>query len=249
VTLKKIWDRTCRTVSSGRLVLHVTSTEEAAESERAYPKTLFTIIPNGVAIPDSPSRQEDETVMRLLFLGRLHPKKGIENLLAACSRLGSAWSWRLTIAGDGIPGYVASLRALIEKLGLSGQVRMAGQVTGEAKQRLFEQSDLLIAPSFTENFGMVVAEALAHEVPVIVSHGCPWQGVETHACGVWVANDPDTLFNSISDLRQRPLRDMGRRGREWMIRDFGWDKRAAQMVTVYRDLVHPAEIGQPHFTV
>jgi glycosyltransferase involved in cell wall biosynthesis len=117
-------------------------------------------------------------------------------------------------------------------------------VSGQAKQQLLEQSDLLVAPSFTENFGMVIAEALAHEVPVIASRNTPWSSLGSERCGLWVDNDPETLVESILKLRQCALGEMGRRGRAWMIRDFGWTKRAMQMCDVYRSLVLAPESAE-----
>jgi glycosyltransferase involved in cell wall biosynthesis len=248
VTLKKWWDRTCRLVSPRRVVLHVTSEEEACESAKAYPHTPFAVIPNGVSIPERLNRQEGDGTLRLLFLGRLHPKKGIENLLAACSRLDSAagapWQWRLTIAGVGDAGYTASLQSRIHELGLADRVRMIGHVSGPSKLQVFEQSDLLVTPSFTENFGMVIAEALAHEVPVIASRNTPWKSLDEERCGLWVDNDPATLVESILQLRKCALRDMGRRGRAWMIRDFGWEWRAREMLDVYSNAICSAERGR-----
>lgn len=245
VRAKKYWDRLCRLVSPRRAVLHVTSDDEARESAQVYPHTPFAVIPNGVSIPESLNRHTDGRTLRLLFLGRLHPKKGIENLLAACAQLdeaaGAPWQWRLTIAGIGDPAYTASLGSLIRQLRLSERVRMAGQVSGSSKQELLEQSDLLVAPSFTENFGMTIAEALAHEVPVIASRNTPWQAIGTEGCGLWVGNDPGTLVRSILQLRTGALREMGRRGRAWMIREFSWTKRAAEMLDVYRGLTSSAE--------
>ncbi len=92
-------------------------------------------------------------------------------------------------------------------------------------------------PSFSENFGMVVAESLATGVPVIVSKGAPWSEIEKHGCGLWVGTDPDCLVEAIKHISDSPLAVMGKKGREWMERDFTWPAIAERMNDVYRDLV------------
>src|SRR5262249_46828558 len=156
--------------------------------------------------------------LRLLFLGRLHPKKGIENLLEGCRTLASEsdLKWSLTISGAGEPRYVGALSARIKKRELQTPVKMVGENVGEGKQKLFAHADIAVIPSFTENFGLVVAEALAHGVPVIASRSTPWQRVEKVGCGLWVDNDPQSLAKAVLRMSRMPLRTMGQRGRAWM---------------------------------
>ena len=169
----------------------------------------------------------------MLFIGRLDPKKGIEALLKACSLVDSALPWRLAITGWGPPEYVSQLKEQIHALGLSGRVEMLGAVLSEEKKGLFECSDVALVPSYTENFAIVVAEALAHGVPVIASKGTPWSRLEEMKCGLWVDNDPETLADSIRSISTMPLQDMGRRGREWMQNEFSWRSVTNQMLALY----------------
>jgi glycosyltransferase involved in cell wall biosynthesis len=137
--------------------------------------------------------------------------------------------------------YVQTLLDQIRTLGLSQQVRMVGDVRGEVKQNLFEHTDTVIVPSYTENFGMVVAEALAHAVPVIASTGTPWSRLEEMGSGLWVNNDPESLAKAIEHMSKMPLSEMGRRGREWMRKEFTWESRAREMMEAYKKLVHKTE--------
>lgn len=239
VVLKGAWEHVCRTVASHSVVLHVTSEAEAHESRARFPGAGVALVPNGVMVPDEIGHVAPNGALRLLYLGRLHPKKGIENLLAGLARLGgqSGPRWSLVIAGGGERGYAASLGRLVAELGLSRQVTMAGEVSGEAKRELFERSDVVVVPSYTENFGMVVAEALAHGVPVIASRGTPWQRLEEMHAGLWVDNAPDSLASAIRTIGRMPRRDMGERGRAWMRREFSWDRRAREMVEVYSTVI------------
>ena len=240
---KAIWERICRALATNRIILHVTSQEEAKESLRRCPGVETTIIPNGVEIPDSLSPTNSNGILRLLYLGRLHPIKGIENLLTACKLLNeeSVLSWSLTLAGPGDHAYGQTLRRIIQEYKLSDRVKMVGEVREEKKQQIFENSNLTVVPSYTENFGMVVAESLAHGVPVIASKGTPWRLVEEIGCGLWIENDVESLAKAIEQISRMPLQEMGRRGREWMTKDFSWDERCKEMVEVYFKLLkHPS---------
>jgi len=238
VKLKAAWESVCRITAPATLTLHVTSEEEKLESLKRFPTAKVVVIPNGVEIPPAINHRGRKGSLRLLYVGRLDPKKGIENLLKACARLRrNGFPFLLVVAGTGEAEYEVSIRRLIVELGLAEIVEMVGQVTGVAKQRLFENTDVVVVPSHTENFGMVVAEALAAGVPVIASKGTPWSRIQEIRCGLWVANDPDGLADAIESMSIQPLREMGERGREWMKKEFSWDSVSQQMEKAYRNLL------------
>lgn len=235
--LKSLWEGMCsRLLVPGRCVLHVTSAQEAEESRHRVACAAVRIVENGVDIPSQvpartwkPARQ-----LRLLFMGRLDPKKGIENLLHAMLQLEPTAV--LTICGSGDPSYESALGQLADGLGLSGRVRFEGHVTGAAKLRAFTEADICVMPSYTENFGMVVSEALAHGVPVLASDRTPWAEVVERGCGRLSANDPDSLAQAVRAMAQQDLRQMGGIGRQWMTEAFSWDSVAARMDVIYREL-------------
>ncbi|MGD0074005.1 MAG: glycosyltransferase [Candidatus Binataceae bacterium] len=240
--LKTMWERICRAVAPRRLRLHVTSEEENRESTSRLPGIQTVIIPNGVEIPDESRHTERKEALRLLYIGRINPKKGIENLLAAFKLLnGHGPQYKLTIAGTGDGPYEASIRGEIARLALSHQAKMIGQVIGDAKHEAFENADVVVVPSHVENFCMVIAEALAHGVPVIASKGTPWAGVESVGCGLWVDNDPPSLADAIERINHMPLDDMGQRGRRWMVQQFSWETIAAKMLECYASLLPQRE--------
>jgi glycosyltransferase involved in cell wall biosynthesis len=148
---------------------------------------------------------------------------------------GDAEPWTLKIAGTGEGDYSKVLKSKVEKLGLQARVEFLGEVFGEAKENLFAESDVLVVPSYVENFGMVIAEALAHEVPVIAARGTPWKGLQTTDCGLWVENDAESLATAIRRMRRLPLKEMGKRGRCWMQREFSWEAVSRQMLAVFQD--------------
>ncbi|MGI9074373.1 MAG: glycosyltransferase [Bryobacteraceae bacterium] len=239
VFAKAVWESLCCNLLPRRTTLHVTSEEESAGNSQRLGTTPSCLIRNGVDIPPLAPPLSNDGVLKLLFIGRLDPVKGIENLIVATSIAARAGmgKWRLRVAGTGDPGFVAHLRGLIHRAGIASQVEFCGHVEGEDKYREFAASDVVVVPSHTENFGLVVAEALAHARPVITSRGTPWREVEQHQCGLWVENDPGSLATAIGRINQCDRFAMGQRGREWMRTDFCWLERARRMLSLYEQLV------------
>jgi glycosyltransferase involved in cell wall biosynthesis len=169
----------------------------------------------------------------------------VENLLTAYKNVHVSLRCKssLTIAGSGEQQYTEKLTSQIRRLGLTHSVKLVGHVTGEVREKLFYDSDLVVVPSHAENFCLVVAEALAHGVPVIASQGTPWKRIEEIGCGLWVNNNPDTLAEAIKRITLMPRLEMGRKGREWMQKEFSWNSVTEKMLGVYRDLVQPEAHG------
>lgn len=237
--LKASWDAVCRSlIVPARTVIHATSEAEAKAARRRMPRSRIEIVPNGVDLPElSESRQWiPGGELRLLYLGRLHPIKGIENLLRGLASLDDM-SVSLRICGTGESSYVEALRALVQSLGLQGRVTFVGEITADEKGAAFQSADICVVPSFSENFGMVVAESLAHAVPVIAARGTPWAGLEERMCGAWIDNSSASLGGTITAMRREDLQAMGLRGRAWMRESFGWLRAAERMASVYRELV------------
>lgn len=234
---KALYERACRAAAPNRCFLHVTSEDEAAESRARMRQMPLEIVPNGVELPpldDAPAR-EPGAELRLLFIGRLHPIKGLENLLEAMALLRREGDVPVTlaVAGRGEPSYEAALRARVAELEISGAVRWLGQVHGDEKRRVFQACDVVVVPSFAENFGMVVVEALAHARPVIASRGTPWSALEREGAGLWSEHAPGSLAAAIRTMARSEHAEQGLRGRAWMERDFGWDGIAARMEALF----------------
>jgi glycosyltransferase involved in cell wall biosynthesis len=216
--------------------LHATSEEEYEDIRRLGFRVPVAIIPNGVTMPAVVQRPSKD-LRSFLYLGRLHPEKGLENLLHAWSQIESKLGgWCLRIVGPDPIGYRFELEALSRKLKLN-KVFFDEAVVGELKSRVFNESEVLVLPSPSENFGMVVAEALAAEVPVIATNGTPWSDLSTRRagwyCGTSAKDIADTLqLAAATHWCER--RKMGKCGREWMRSSYGWDSVAGKMATTYR---------------
>ena len=222
-------------------LLFATAEQEAQGIRRLGLRQPIAVIPNGVKLA-VPQRNGvlDERLQRsprtALFLSRIHPIKGLLNLVEAWGRVRPA-NWRLCLAGPDEGGHLTVVMRRVRELGLETAVEFVGEVEGDTKTALFANAELFILPTFSENFGVVVAEALACGVPVITTKGAPWKGLLTHRCGWWIDIGVEPLVAALREATALPpdtLRDMGRRGRAYVEQHFGWPGIAQQMLSVYR---------------
>lgn len=175
----------------------------------------------------------------LLFVGRLHPVKGLENLLAAWKNVAAqTQGWRLRLVGCGMVGYEERLRQIIQNDQIES-VELVGAKYGDELEREYAEADCLILPSFTENFGGVVVDALAHGVPVITSRFTPWQEVDG-LCGWWRGNTVGELEAVLEEMMALPdtlLHEMGLKGRVLVEKKYTWPAVADQMRRVYQSVI------------
>jgi glycosyltransferase involved in cell wall biosynthesis len=228
-------------------LLHATSDVEYQEIREQGFTAPVVVIPNGIDVPALPSegvRTDAPSMRTLLFLSRIHPTKGLDRLLHAWAQLQEIHpDWCLVVAGHGETAHVEQVKSLAHQLGLQ-RITFPGPRYGEAKAHAYRCADLFVLPTHSENFGMVVAEALAHGCPSVVSKGAPWPGLLTESCGWWVANDSEILTTTLHAAIQLPAGDraaMGLRGRAWMERDFGWHAIGQKMDAAYRWLLSGGE--------
>lgn len=212
---------------------HATSEGELDDIRRVGLTAPVAVIPNGIDVPESAPAFGGRTV---LHLGRLHPKKGINRLIDAWARVAPQHpDWRLRIVGPSELGCREALEAQVLALGVP-RVDFESPLFGAAKLDAYREAGLFVLPTLNENFGMVVAEALAAGTPVISTKGAPWQGLITARCGWWIDHGPDPMTAALDEalsLSDAARAEMGARGIAWMRRDFGWDGIAVQMAQVY----------------
>jgi glycosyltransferase involved in cell wall biosynthesis len=241
---KVFWPLLQRPAVARTACFHATSEAEYEDIRRLGFEQPVALIPNGIDLPELQEREESD-VRTLLFLSRIHRVKGLEMLLEAWSNVHLRHpEWRLVIAGSddgyyGTSGYLDEIKALTESLRVS-RVEFVGEVRGTEKQRLYQDADLFVLPSHSENFGMVVAEALAAGTPAVVSRGAPWSQLEDEAAGWWVEIGTDPLTAALDEALATPreeLEAMGKRGRAWMQRDFSWAELGRRTIQTYRWLL------------
>lgn len=227
---------------AGAALLMVTSEAEAQNIRRLGFSQPLSVIPAGIRLDPPPTAMADERraegPRRLLFLSRVHPKKGLLNLVDAWSRLDRS-GWRLQIAGPDDAGHLAEVMALARRLGVADDIQYLGVVDGAAKAAVYRGADLFVLPTFSENFGVVVPEALAYGLPVITTRGAPWEGLPRFGCGWWIEIGVEPLRAALAEAMSLPDAEraaMAERARRYAAR-FDWEAIAAETRQVYRWLV------------
>lgn len=216
-------------------------------------KVPISVIPNGIETDCYPCRTSINGVKKqVLFLSRVHIKKGIELLIDAFNKLHSEFpEWTVAIVGNGEPDYIEILNQKVASLGLQECIKILDPVFGEAKIKLYQESSLLCLPSFSENFGMVIAEAMSCGVPCITTNGTPWQllngdcttmGATLDMLGVdrrtgWCIDlSVEKLENSLHEamsMNPEALYEMGQRGSRLINENFNYRSVARKTKELY----------------
>jgi glycosyltransferase involved in cell wall biosynthesis len=200
----------------------------------------IAVIPNGVFFQQNSSQQAMTRITQkrtrtVLFLSRVQRKKGLLNLVDAWAKIGIE-GWRLQIAGPDEGGHLAEVLVRANQVGVASGVDYLGVVDGIAKSQLYRSADLFVLPTFSENFGVVVAEALAHGLPVITTRNAPWVDLATYDCGWWIDVGVDPLVAALREamtLSDAERQAMGTRGQDY-VRRYDWGDIAKQTANVYR---------------
>jgi glycosyltransferase involved in cell wall biosynthesis len=228
----------------GAACLRALSAAEVDDYRRLGLTNKIAIVPNGIETPPAgvPERfwlrhpeLRDRKVV--LFLGRLHPKKGLPMLLEAWSRVQpSDPDAHLLIAGPDSEGEKANLEGIAAQLGLRGSVSFPGMITGQDKWDAMAAAKLFVLPSYSEGFSMAVLEALAMGLPVIVTEPCHIPEVAAHGCGWVIEPSADSIERALREsieLASRELQQMGERGKALLRQRFHLSVVGKQMAQVY----------------
>ena len=193
----------------------------------------IALIPNGVDLPPRHEVLEVKREDTVLFLGRLHPKKGLMELLTAWGR--GIKGWRLKIAGWGDPAFEEALRSKAAREG-SGTVEFLGPVMGAEKEELLRKSGAFVLPSHSEGLPMAVLEAWAFGVPVLMSKACNLPEGFLAGAALEAEANPDSIVVALHDLADSTLserKNLVGRGRDLVERQFSWSSVASRMNSVY----------------
>ena len=242
-------------------VIHATAEQEAENLRRLGLRQPIAIIPNCINFENlktvtsknylnlSTNPKNVNKIRKLLFLSRIHPKKGLIELVRAWSKIHPK-NWKVVVAGPSEGDHRAEVELFIKKKKLTKYFEFVGSVEGEEKNKLYQTADLFILPTFSENFGIVVAEALASGVPVITTKAAPWQGIEKFKCGWWIDVGEEPLKFALEEaLHSSPekLSEMGERGKIYAENTFGSIMVAKQMLEVYRWML--GEVKKPDYII
>lgn len=238
----------------------------------------IVVAPNGVDLPDLENRPGREVIEQrfpqlrgrrwVVFMSRLHPKKGLDLLLRAWAKKHTAYGlrheagsgWRLAggetetsaaeepvhrdavlvIAGPDLVGYRKEIERMVREMGLQESVVLTSEVRGVEKDALMANADVFVLPSFSENFGIVIAEAMAWGRPVITTTGTPWQEVAKVGAGWWVVPEESEVAGALAEalgMSGEELDAMGAWGRQLVAERYGWRVPAERLLKAYEEVL------------
>jgi glycosyltransferase involved in cell wall biosynthesis len=236
---------------------HIASGEaEAQNLQQLGLGVPIVTVPNGVDVPaEERPRSVGSEVERAvrggprtaLFLGRIYPIKGLPMLIEAWARARPD-GWILRIAGPDEAGHQKQVEKAVTAAGLGQVVSFIGPLAYGMKKSAFFDAELFVLPTHSESFGIVVAEALAHGLPVLTTTGAPWSILRDSGCGWWVDATVDGITEGLrraTILDPETLRSMGAKGRTLVSAKFGWKRVADHMLSTYEAILADAITHNP----
>lgn len=221
--------------------LHATAESEKLNLINLGLNNNIEVIANGININTISLKATWKKNKKILFLSRIHVKKGIEFLLNAIAALKEELKeYTIYIAGEGDTDYIKQLKEKARALGISNLILFCGGVYGEKKWELFQKADVFILPTYSENFGIVIAESLASGTPVITTKGTPWKDLELEHCGWWTEIGTVPTINAIKlflSCSDEELENMGKKGRLLVEKKYSSKQMAEKMLTLYHKII------------
>ena len=212
--------------------------------------TYKSVISNGIETSAYPCKTSIDVVKKqVLFLSRIHEKKGIELLFEAWKRIHHDFAdWQLLIVGNGEAEYIHSLENRVESLGLKDCIKILPPVFGEAKIKVYQESALFCLPSFSENFGMVIAESMSCGTPVITTTNCPWNILNDTNTGWCIDLSVDNLERTLREalpMSPTDLYKMGQKASKLIYENFDYQSVTRKTLRLYEWLLNGG--GKPEF--
>lgn len=206
----------------------------------------IAVIPNGIDMPDTTKRYaRTDHKKHLLFLGRLHPKKGVDMLIEALGKSNNQHKellngWIVDIVGWPQEGFDKKLIQMVEEYGLQDKVKFHGGLFGEAKERMYATSDAYILPSHGEGLPMTVLEAWAWGLPVIMTPQCNIPEGYAHNAAIKIENNSESIYQNLNSfllMSEDDQKAMGDNGKRLVKNNFTWELSAKKMVKLYHWIV------------
>lgn len=238
--------------------LHAVATAEVEGFRKIGYKGPVSVVHNGIVpeefehLPDPVEAERQWPVLRgkrvILFLSRLSPEKGLDELIAAWSTVVEKPSYSdalLVLAGPDDRGYSLKVHEMIHRAGVAGSVLLTGMVEGRQKLSLMSRAGIYTLPSYSEGFSISLLENLAAGKPVLITPGCNFPDVEKVGAGFCVEPQRDALADALIQLLDTSpeiLRKMGSSGKRLITEHYTWDIAARKIATIYRSILRNEEI-------
>ena len=240
---------------NGSQALHFTTKQEQQEASNLNFKCPNFILPHGLAIsaqiPEARTKlrhqlQVAENEPIILFLSRLHPKKGLDYLIPALGKL-THKSFTFVLAGNGNSEYEIEVENLLQQHNISTRTYRVGFVQGEYKNLLLQGADLFALTSYSENFGVAVLEALAAGIPALITPGVALASMlKKERIGYVTDLNTDAITSSLEYcLNNLPeLKEKGDRAKQFTLKQYSWDSIAVKMFSIYQTISARYDLAQ-----
>ncbi len=235
--------------------VHATCVEEMEAIRKLGITSPVAIIPNSLKLPKERPVITEPEILRIGYLGRINPKKNIIGLIQAWhdSGLAKNKNAELVIIGAAQLDKEKLYLDELHRLEVSNEIvniRWMGSKEGEEKEKLLRSCSFLVMPSFSENFGMVVPEALQYGIPVVASKGTPWQILEERNCGWWIEIDRESMSNALKHLcmiTNDDRKKMGMNGQQLVHEKFSTESVSQMQIELYKWILESGD--KPEFVV
>lgn len=227
--------------------LHFTSLQEQQEAAQLNLSCPSFILPHGLAIPPIIENAKQRLRQQLnipldvpiiLFLSRLHPKKGLDYLIPALGK--SNRPFYFILAGSGSAEYQAEVESLLISHGIRDRTHLVGFVKGETKDLFIQGADLFALTSYSENFGVAVLEALAVGLPALLTTGVALSSlVQEHQLGYVTKQDVSAISDALEDFFNEPdaAKKMGNRARQLILEKYTWEQISTELIGIYQHII------------
>ena len=224
--------------------LHVTAEMEAEHCRAIGYNGKFIISPNGVNLPEELPEwsRHLEGKHRMLFLSRMHPKKGLLELVKAWPKDNNGWCCELvySLNSDEERKYEAEVKTLIRERGMEDVFILTGALDDSEKWYAYRRADCFVLPTHTENFGIVIAEALYAGLPVLTTKNAPWEGLQKYNCGWWINLNHNELVAALTkamNISDAERESMGARGNKFVLANYSWPAIAEKFLADCMELL------------
>lgn len=230
--------------------VYATARMEAEHVTELGITTCKAVIPNGIETDAYPCKTSFDVVRKqVLFLGRIHVKKGIEILFDAWKRVYPDYSkWQLLVVGHGEAEYKHSLENKAEILGLKDCIKILPPMFGAAKTKIYQESAMFCLPSYSENFGMTIAEAMSCGTPVITTKNCPWEILNESKIGWCIDLSVDNIERALREamtMTPTDLYEMGQQASKLISENYNYRVVTRNTLRLYKWLLNSGE--KPEF--
>lgn len=221
-------------------LVHVTCADEYHAVRKLGITSPIAIVPHGINYDDYQDLPQKEACFEhlnlckekkyVLFMSRLHKKKGLDLLLDVWVDLVKVFpNWCLLVVGPDYSNYIEKINVIASENKITDNIKVLGMLTGHDKLAVLGVSDLFTLPSYTENFGVVIGEAMAAGVPTITTTGVPWSEVNSWNCGLQIELSRENLFNAMESLMgedEKYLIAMSKNAKSLIKKNYSWSAQA-----------------------